>query len=489
VPYVLGGPRALHLLPIISTLICLAAAARLAQRALPAPQDPRGWWAAIAGVGAVVATPMVFHGATILEHAPAAALATAALLPLSKRLGAAAGNAPAAVPPPGAALMTGFLLGVAAWLRPEALLMFPALAAGWAMAIGPAAGARLLPGFAAGGALVLLPRALHLRAATGSWLPAGSAWPGQPQGPAWEQAAALLLPGSARTLCALVLAGACLAAVPAVRRLLAATAGSRWPAVAGAAATALLLAAGPGTTASVALSGRPLASTSAGLGSLPHMVPVVALAPLILLIPGLALSATARLLAWTAVAYTVLIALLSPMPALPSWGLSLLLPAAPLMVIAVVAAVAGLRGRPGGRLAVAGLCVALAAGVAVQVLGLRFLVAVASTHGAALRRVERAVPEGDAILTDVPAVAQMIAPLSRTRPVLYVAPGSDLDPLMARLDEAGSAPFWITRQDGEAPAFAGLSGGRETKLGGGLRLLRFQQEAGVRGFARLPKGD
>jgi hypothetical protein len=274
-----------------------------------------------------------------------------------------------------------------------------------------------------------------------------------------------------------------------VRRLLAGQGGGRWAAVAGAAATLLVLAAGPGATAAMALSGPRLSVSAAGMASLAQAVPVVALAPLILLIPAAALSRPARLLVWTSLVYTGLIALLVPIPAGLSWGPRLLLPAAPLIVISVVAAVAGRRDRPGGRLAVIGLCAALAAGVAIQTVGLRYLVGATTSHAAIARRVERAVPEGDAILTDLPVAAQMLMPLSLTRPLLYVRPGTDLEPLLSRLDEAGVAPFWITGEKGEAPAFAGLSRGRETRLGGGLRLLRFQQEAGVRGFARLPKGD
>ncbi|MGH9866622.1 MAG: hypothetical protein ACREAA_00450, partial [Candidatus Polarisedimenticolia bacterium] len=237
--------------------------------------------------------------------------------------------------------------------------------------------------------------------------------------------------------------------------------------------------AGPGATAATALSGQPLLAQSGVPGSLAATMPLVALAPILLLIPGASPGWPARLMAWTAALFTVMALSMGsmgqPAPAGElQWGPRLLLPVAPMMVIAIVASVAAGARRQGGRLAMAGLCAALVLGVTVQGMGLRFLVAVKSAHAAMVQRVEREVPEGDAILTDLPAVAPLLTPLSATRFLLYVRPGTDLERLMERLEASGAASFWLVR---------------DTVSAGRLKIVPDEREAGVRGFMRIPVGD
>ncbi|HKY32269.1 MAG TPA: hypothetical protein VJV23_07015, partial [Candidatus Polarisedimenticolia bacterium] len=214
-------------------------------------------------------------------------------------------------------------------------------------------------------------------------------------------------------------------------------------------------------------------------------MPLVALAPLLLLLPAPRMDRPRRFICLAAALFAGLLAA-GPAPADPGWGPRSLLPAVPLMAVAVTAAAARRREARDARMAAALVVVALAAGLAVQLSGLRQVAAGRRSHAAMLKRVERAVAPGDILLTDSPRAAEMLAPLARTRPALYARPGWDLEPLLARLDAAGTPAHWIV-QEAAAPASPRPRPG--LRLGEGLRLLLSEQEAGARAFMRMPKGD
>ncbi|HET9480775.1 MAG TPA: hypothetical protein VFP98_03390, partial [Candidatus Polarisedimenticolia bacterium] len=193
-----------------------------------------------------------------------------------------------------------------------------------------------------------------------------------------------------------------------------------------------------------------------------------------------------RLVGWTAGLFVLLAVLFAPVPGGLQWGPRLLLPAVPLLTVALLAAMARRRGGARGRLAVAMLAVALTAGVAVQLIGLRFLVTVRSYNASMMARVEEATPEGGVILSDDFAVPQLLAPLSVSHPMLYVPRGADLEALGARMRAAGASPLWIVKRRSRLSPEAA---GEEINLGAGLLLVRRDAEDGARGYLTMPKGD
>ncbi|HET9481758.1 MAG TPA: hypothetical protein VFP98_08380, partial [Candidatus Polarisedimenticolia bacterium] len=129
-PYAVAGMRGMYLIPAISAILCLVAATSLARSVLP-PGTPGGW-AALAGAAAVAGSPLIFYGATLWEHAQAAALCTLAMIPLCR----GGRDDESAAPEPGRAVAAGFLIGLAAVARTEAALLLPAAALGGALAWG-----------------------------------------------------------------------------------------------------------------------------------------------------------------------------------------------------------------------------------------------------------------------------------------------------------------------------------------------------------------
>jgi len=411
VPYALAGSRAIYVVPALAALLCLVAAARLAQFVLPHP------WAAVAGIASVAATPLVFYGATFWEHSLAVMFCVAAMIPLCK-LSTGSGAA------------ARFRMGLAAELLGPA---------GWRILFAATA--------AAGLALWIVSRLLRGRAGH---------------------------PAPSRGSKALMAAGIALSLV--------------------------LLYLGPLSTLAVEFSSQPISTHDRGYQSLLHTMPLLALLPtLIVMAPG-PRHPHRLFLAWSAALYIALVVLLAPVEGGLQWGPRLLLPAVPLVTIAMLAVLIGQvsitppRVAPGGRLAaggrlapgrhlaMTGVIAALALGLLMQGIGLRFLVAVRSYNARMLETVRSAVSPGDVILSDFFAVPQLLTTLSSSNPILYLKPGSDLDTLSARLDAMGARPFWIARR---RPA----AGGHAIDLGGGLSLVGDEGDAGVRGFLRPPRGD
>jgi len=506
VPYALAGSRAIYVVPALAALLCLVAAARLAQFVLPHP------WAAVAGIASVAATPLVFYGATFWEHSLAVMFCVAAMIPLCKL---STGSGAAARFRMG--LAAGLLLGCAALARTECALMVPAVAAAGMMAWGAAVFAAPALALTAAAGIVQIPRILHYKSVFGSWMPPHlmANMPGGALGRATRApgavAAELLGPAGWRILFAATAAAGL--ALWIVSRLLRGRAGHPAPSrgskalmAAGIALSLVLLCLGPLSTLAVEFSSQPISTHDRGYQSLLHTMPLLALLPtLIVMAPG-PRHPHRLFLAWSAALYIALVVLLAPVEGGLQWGPRLLLPAVPLVTIAMLAVLIGQvsitppRVAPGGRLAadgrlapggrltpgrhlaMTGVIAALALGLLMQGIGLRFLVAVRSYNARMLETVRSAVSPGDVILSDFFAVPQLLTTLSSSNPILYLKPGSDLDTLSARLDAMGARPFWIARR---RPA----AGGHAIDLGGGLSLVGDEGDAGVRGFLRPPRGD
>src|SRR5258708_2899009 len=131
------GLRGLYIIPALSVAAIFLAAASIG-RSLGQPMGgvATGWCA-------VLATPLLFYGGELWEHAPAVALSTAGIA-LVLRGGPAARRD---------AALAGACFVLAAALRPEALVAAPAILLARAWVDGPRAAARRLPPLAIGAAL------------------------------------------------------------------------------------------------------------------------------------------------------------------------------------------------------------------------------------------------------------------------------------------------------------------------------------------------
>jgi len=488
VPYALLGTRGIYLLPALCAILCMAAVTRLA---LPfvrgAGRNPRGW-AALAGIATVAATPLVFYGATFWEHTPAILLVTCAMIPIVSAVARDTGSAPT-MP----LFAAGVALGVAATARTEAALMVPAVIVAGAAARGWRFFARPAAAVAAGAAFILLPQSVYHYSVYGSFIPphleanlAGGALGRSTVSPAYNLVE-MLAPVRWRPAVAALLAAAAVTALwPRARRLVRARRSGAAVLTAGLASSVFLLAAGPLHTLLLRLGGPALSTHDRGFQSLPHTMPLVCLLPLLALAPPLSGPgggrAPARFLWWTLSAFVALVVALAPVPGGLQWGPRLLLPAVPLLTIGIVAAIAERPAASFRRPAMAALAVTLAAGVAVQVVGLRFLVAVRAHNGAIVESVRRTVPHGDVVVSDFFPVPQLLSTLSASTPALYARGSGDLEALAERVEAEGKSMFRIERARG-APR------GETVELGGGLRLVHDGPDTGVRGFLRTPKGD
>lgn len=478
-PYALAGSRGIYLVPAIAALLCMGAATRLAGVMMPSG------WAVVSGVASVATSPLVFYGATIWEHTLAAALCTAAMIPLAK-----SAHEEGAAGPLVSGLAAGALIGLAASARTECLLMIPAAVAAGAIAWGPRAFAPRAAGVSVGAGLLLLPQALYHRVLLGTWMPPhlmanlpGGAL-GRTSRSAWTVAADLLGPSGRKSF----LAGAAivLALLWLIARMLPGrVAQARWSVAliaAGALLAMALIVLGPARTLALELSSEALSTRDRGYQSLLHTMPIVALLPLAMLLPPASRRPQARLVGWSAAIFVCLAVAFAPVEGGLQWGPRLLLPAAPLITLWVISVMAEQRVRAGGRLAITAVLLALGLGLVMQGLGLRFLVAVRKYNAGVLETVRKTVPAGDVILSDFFAVPQLLATLSASTPVLYVTADADVEALSTRLAAANVTPFWIVRQ---RPSGAG----EVIHLGAGLEMVRYEREHGVRGFLRPPPGD
>ena len=467
IPHVLFGVRGALLLPALAVILCMVLTARLAGFVLP------GSLSGLAGAAAVVTTPLVVRGAMLRDETMAALLLTAGLIPICK----AAGLDPAARPGHALrlAMAGGVLLGLAGATSYPAFLVTPAVVVAGLIVWGvPRFGARALA-IVAGSAAIAVLRALY----HGAWLP--SLPEEQPR--FFGALAARILPQMARPW----FAGACvlLSLLWLMRGRLA---GRIPPAVLPASAALLalaLLVAGPFATMVATLTDAPLSAKERGLGSLMNVMPLLALLPLTVLPARGPAFPHLRFLSMVVLLFVVSTSVLLPAPPGLTWGPAMLMPVAGLVAVVLMAMMVDRREQPGGRLAMIFLWAALAIGVAVQGVGLRFVASVRYYNAAILDKVKSSVAEGGVILTDLPDIPFLLASLSPETPCLVVKEGADVESLTGRIEEAAKTSFWIVR----AKSKAGFPRGAQVDLGAGLALLRHEAEAGVRGFMRLPAGD
>ncbi len=485
-PYVVLGTRGIYLLPALCAILCMAATARLALRLMP-EGEPGRRWAALAGIASVVSTPAVFYGATFWEHSLGTLLVVCALIPI---LDAAAGATRRARA--GVLLAAGAALGVASMARTETALLIPSVIAVGAWTRGWRAFARPAAAIGAGATLVLVPQALYHRAVYASIVPphvganlAGGALHRTNVGLLYNLE--MLAPVRWRAAAAVILVAAAVTVLwPRARRFVAARRDGRMAALGGLALTGFLFAAGPLYTLMLRLSGPALSTHDRGFQSLIHTMPLVCLLPLVALAPPRPDADGPRpavRFVWGTIAlYVALVVALAPVPGGLAWGPRLLLAVVPLLSVAIVAAVAGRHQGPFRRAALGALAVTLAGGVALQVLGLRFMVTVRSHNAALIQSVRETVPEGGVVVSDFFPVPQLLTTLSGSRPALYAHDGAALDALAARLEAAGRPVYRIEWSRGPART-------EGVDLGGGLRLVRDRGDAGVGGFLRMPRGD
>jgi hypothetical protein len=175
----------------------------------------------------------------------------------------------------------------------------------------------------------------------------------------------------------------------------------------------------------------------------------------------------------------------------------LAVPLAPVLVIAACWWTVTRQRTPPRRIASAlwGLVLVSALG---QAFALRHVAGQRRLHAGMLARVQAAAGEEGVVLSDVADASRLLLPVARVLPALYVRPKADLSTLSERIQDAAVTPYWITRRPEpgdrlERPATlavrSALRRDEAIELGDGLVLLRYDMEGGVRGFARLPKGD
>jgi hypothetical protein len=435
----LGFPG-LYLIPALGAGLVLLASHALARRMLPpGPALAAAWLAA-------VATPVLFYGAELWEHAPAAGLTTAAAALLARRIAGEGG--------PRSDLLAGLLVGAAVALRPESGLMLPALLAALALVRGWRAALRPLLLSGAGLALALLPQIALNRAIFGGL---GSAQLARNFGgsaghrlEALEIAVReLLLPLHGLPL--FLLAWLVLAAGLAAHRLRPSGSG---PAPSGTGARLL----GASVVAvlflvpAIVLPAWHLALGGARFGeafgyrSIAHTWPLaIALVfPLLLGAPeerGSDRRALRRWLVGAALLYVAVVILAAPVPGGFQFGARLLLPAAPLAAVAAAAGMHGLRDglaeAPHRRWLHAAAVLLVLAALAVQLVGLAFLLRSKRLYDGITRATAEVTRPGEALVTDLFWYPQVTATLYPERRYLLVEDDSQVGVLARRARDTG----------------------------------------------------
>lgn len=450
------GLPGLYLLPALGAALVLLASHALARRLLPPPAALAAAWLA------AVATPVLFYGAELWEHAPAAGLTTAAAALLGLRaLGEGSRRAD---------LLAGLLLGAAAALRPESVLMLPALLAGLALSRGWRDALRPLPFSAAGVALGLVPQILLNRALFGGM---GSAQLARNfGGSAGHRLEALgiavrelLLPLHGLPL--YLLAWVVLVAALAAHRLRPSGSGPEpsgsGPRLVGAWVVAALF-----LVPALVLPAWHLALGGARFGeafgyrSIAHTWPLAILLifPLLMGAPEDATAAgddrraLRRTLVWSALLYVAAVILAAPVPGGFQFGARLLLPAAPLAAVAAAAGMYGLRRRladPAPRRALHAAAVLLVlSALTVQAVGLAFLLRSKRLYEGITRATAAATRPGEPILTDLFWYPQVTALLYPERRYLLVGTEAQVDELARRAAAAGLARIVLVTGEQES---------------------------------------
>ncbi len=193
-----------------------------------------------------------------------------------------------------------------------------------------------------------------------------------------------------------------------------------------------------------------------------------------------------RVVGSAAALYTLAYVVGSPLGGAFQWGGRIFLPVA-LVLAALLAAGLG-RKLAGDRVATLAVAAAVAAGVAVQLLGLAFLAHVTRGHREFTRTLERTTADGEVVVTDTHYLPELGAPLWERRRFLLLRGPEDPPDLVARLAGAGIGEWtWASCDDSNlgltAPVRAAAAGGgweitalRTVRTGGRtLTLLRFSR--------------
>lgn len=460
----LGGERALLLAPFLGALAVAWLAGRLARRL----SGPR----AAAPVAAVclLATPLGFYALTFWEHAPAAALALAALLAL---VGAADDEAG-----PRRWALAGALLALAAGMRTEYVVLLPLALAPLAIAPRgrrPAATAAALAGAAGGLAAV----AALQRALLGSWLPPhlvhnaalGKLPVHLPGG--WLAVLAKFLAPDAWTGAAVALwALALLAAVlPRTRR----HGSTRALAVAAAGG---VLVAGLAPPLLRWLGGARPTAAFAHYAVTPTWLALAALPAALAGEPDRRHAAARRLLGAAALWMVAASALVWPLHAdTMQWGGRQWLLAAVIGVTLMLTA----PPAPGawGRVRRAAVATAIAAGVGVGALGFALLHHATRGNRALVQRLQAATRPDEVIVTDTQLLAEYAAHSWRERTILCCRDASDLAVAAGRLAAAGADGWALAWVEAPGPRLADAAGDRVAA--GGALFERVAVGAGAAG--------
>jgi len=469
----LGG-AGLRLVSAAGVGVALALAWALAAAVRPGGRPGR------AAVAAVAGTPVLFHGAALWEHAPAVAGVLAAAL--------AAERWAAGAPRGGrrAALAAGVAVGVAGGLRLEALLAGPALALAHLLWPAPRRRREAVRFWAVAGLW-----AAGVQAALAGWrtVYAGTPVPLQllhnlAGAAGWGERVSrnvreLLLPARGTAVLAVALLAAAWLAVGAVRR----RRGGGVAVAGGAGLAALWLGVTVGLPAARVAAGARFGEAF-GYRSVAHTWPLLAL----LLLPWgwrwLASEAgrAARRLLVAGGVYAVGVVAAAPVPGGFQWGARLLLPAAPLLALAGLVATAAEEralGEGWRRPAAAAVTAVVAAALAVQVLGLAFLVKARRENAAVAAAVVAATAGSGAAVTDLFWVPQLAAARFGQRRFLFVRRPGDVERLARRLPERGVERVDLVTSGAEGWLGETVPG---ALLGAGYRPLPARR-LGVRGLA------
>jgi len=409
-PFVaIAGDRGLYVVPALSAIVLFLAAAALGRRL----GDGDGLWTAWV---VVLTTPIIFYGAELWEHAPAAACVAVAAVWLAPR-----------VPPSGGkrrAVAAGAAIGLGVLFREEAGLALPALIVARMIADRSWQGVRdaLMDGAVAALATI----GVLLLASPMNFVVYGSLAPVHALGEAEKVAAhppdravlaaALLLPVR---FAGVFLAAAAIGTAAAIWSRRRPAAGAATAVTIAASVTLLVVAIGVPLWRLVILH-RPMPDAFS-VDSLAHTWPfciALLLAPLAVADPG---HRTASYLAAAGALIVAAALLVIPSTGGAQWSPRYLLIAAPL-VAAVAArparhASAWPSPRAAGAIAWTARVVLLCAAAA-QVYGLWFLYDNKARNGRIVRKLSELTVAGDVVITDIAWFPEIAAPLVPSRRML-----------------------------------------------------------------------
>jgi hypothetical protein len=414
--YAAFGARGLYVVPALSVLVAFGASVRIS-RSLGARGVQAGWCA-------VAATPLLFYGAEFWEHAPASALTTAAVA--------------AAFPSPPDSLrcvVAGVLVGIAALFRPEAALILPAICVGSAVAAGVKVAWRLmlLTGCAFL-AITLIGTAMNV--VVYGTIVSPQITENMGLGFAHftatrrEILSLLLLPAQGGWLFCLALASVAGSFRPSASlryRLLSSFLF---------AVVCLMLAVVVPAAQILLGTASPLAAFNPA--SIAHTWIFAAALPFLTVLPRrVNPDGSDEYLLATTIAFVGLALLFMPHAGGAQWGARFLLPSAPLIGIAISVSLERARSADTPKGIRASIAVLLLLSVVVQGFGIAVLAKHKAMHAQMAAVVEAQTRDGDVIVSDIVWTVELLARLSDSRRLLYVASRADVDRIGAALSAKG----------------------------------------------------